>query len=121
MAEQAERTRQLELELALVGQTEEARARVLALAQAEQDIRRLGLSGDAAETVRKTELANLALADTLADQTEAWRRVQAAGESAIDGVLDKLKDTRISGKLIELKPDRRSAPARAERGGRRDR
>ena len=96
---QAERTRQLELELALVGQTEEVRARVLALTKAEQDIRRLGLSGDAAETVRKTELANLALADTLADQTEAWRRVQAAGESAIDGVLDKLRDGDTKGAL----------------------
>ena len=33
-------------------------------------------------------------------------------------VLAKLKDTRISGKLIELKPDRRGAPGRADRGGR---
>ena len=36
-------------------------------------------------------------------------------------VLAKLKDTRISGKLIELKPDRRGAPSRDGRGGRPER
>jgi len=33
-------------------------------------------------------------------------------------VLGKLRDTRISGKLIEIKPDRRAAPRRGDREGR---
>jgi ATP-dependent RNA helicase DeaD len=33
-------------------------------------------------------------------------------------ILAKLKDTRISGKLIEIKPDRRAAPRRGDREGR---
>ncbi|WP_423917149.1 DEAD/DEAH box helicase [Frigoribacterium sp. 2-23] len=36
-------------------------------------------------------------------------------------VLDRLSDTRISGKLIEIRPDRRSGGARADRGDRPDR
>ncbi|WP_167045308.1 DEAD/DEAH box helicase [Salinibacterium sp. ZJ454] len=36
-------------------------------------------------------------------------------------VLDKLQDTRISGKLIEIRPDRRSAPRFDDRGNRGDR
>ncbi len=92
----------LRLELALVGQTAEVRARVLALAQAEQDIQRLGLEGDQAEGLRRQALVQAELAQTIESQADAWRRVQSAGEAAIDGVLDKLRGGDIKGALSEM-------------------
>ena len=99
---QAERTSQLQLELALLGQTAEVRTRVLALAKAEQDIQRLGLTGDAADEVRRREEMNFRLAQTIEEQANAWQRVQSAGEAAIDGVLDKLRGGDIKGAMAEL-------------------
>ncbi len=81
----AERTQQLQLELALIGQTAETRARILALVRAEQDIRRLGLEGQAADEARQRELMNTELARQVRAQSDAWAQFQQAGESAIDG------------------------------------
>ena len=99
---QAARTQQLQLELALLGQTAEVRARVLAMARAEQDIQRLGLKGDAADEVRRREALNLELTRTIEAQADAWERVQSAGEAAIDGVLDKLKSGDVKGAFADL-------------------
>lgn len=99
---QRENLQHLQLELALIGQTEEVRARVLALVQAEQDIQRLGLTGDAAENTRKHSLAQADLAREIEAQADAWQRVQSAGEDAIDGVLDKLRGGDIKGAFSEL-------------------
>lgn len=98
----AERTQQLQLELALVGQTAETRARILALVRAEQDIRRLGLEGQAAEEARQRELTNVELARQVRAQSDAWAQFQQAGESAIDGVLDKLRGGDFKGALAEM-------------------
>lgn len=99
---QAERTGQLQLELSLLGQTADVRARVLAMVRAEQDIRRLGLTGDAADEIRRREEMNFRLAQTIEEQANAWERVQSAGEAAIDGVLDKLRGGDIKGALAEM-------------------
>lgn len=98
----AERTQQLQLELALVGQTAETRARILALVRAEQDIRRLGLEGQAAEEARQRELTNVELARQVRAQSDAWAQFQQAGELAIDGVLDKLRGGDFKGALAEM-------------------
>ncbi|MFB2531035.1 phage tail tip lysozyme [Paracoccus sp. p3-h83] len=98
----AERLQQARLELALVGQTAAVRARVLALVQAERDIRQLGLTDQAADRVRRDaeELSGLNL--VIERQAEAWKRVQGAGEAAIDAVLDKLKGGDLGGAFAGL-------------------
>ncbi|WP_353429036.1 phage tail tip lysozyme [Paracoccus denitrificans] len=99
---QDEQLAKLRLELALVGQTAEVRARVLALAQAEQDIQRLGLDGELADQARRRALAQAELGQVIEAQADAWKRVQSAGESAIDGVLDKLRGGDIKGAMAEM-------------------
>lgn len=88
---QAESLQQMQLEIALIGQSAEVRSRVLALAKAEQDIQRLGASGREAEMIREGAVAHAEMARQLDEQVDAWRRVQSAGEQAIDGVLDALR------------------------------
>lgn len=94
---QQEALQQLQLELALVGQTAAVRARTLALAQAERDILRLGLTGEDAERLRRQAEAQAELGRVIETQADAWKRVQSAGEDAIDGVLDKLRGGDIKG------------------------
>lgn len=96
---QAESIQQQQLELALVGQSAEVRARVLALAQAERDITRLGAMGADAEVIRRNASAQAEIGRELEAQADAWRNVQSAGENAIDGILDKLKDRDIKGAI----------------------
>lgn len=102
LRDQGEQLAAQRLELALLGQTEAVRARVLALVRAEQDIRRLGLSGDAAETARRGATAQADLARAIEMQADAWKTVQSAGEAAIDGVLDRLRDGDAKGALRGL-------------------
>lgn len=85
---QAERIAGLRIELDLVGQTEAVRARVLTRIRAEQDIRRLGLDGRAADQIRAEAMAELELNRTIAARADAWGKVQDASESAIDAMLD---------------------------------
>jgi len=99
---QAESTQQLQLEIALMGQSEAVRTRVLALAQAEREIARLGLSGDQAELVRRNTVAQVEMSREIEAQADAWKRVQSAGEGAIDGVLDKLRGGDIGGAFEEM-------------------
>ena len=98
----AERVQQARLELALVGQTAAVRARVLALVQAERDIRAQGLTGAAAEEVRTSALELVDLNRQIEAQADAWERVQGAGEAAIDAVLDKLKGGDVKGAFAGL-------------------
>lgn len=99
---QAERIAGLQLELVLVGQTAEVRTRVLSMVRAEQEIRRLGLSGEAAEAARRNAEIEGELVRTLEAQADAWDRVQSAGEAAIDGILDKLRDGDVKGALGDM-------------------
>ncbi|WP_036765219.1 phage tail tip lysozyme [Paracoccus pantotrophus] len=99
---QEEQLAKLRLELALVGQTAEVRARVLALAQAEQEIQRLGLDGELADQARRRALAQAELGQMIEAQADAWKRVQSAGEAAIDGVLDKLRGGDVQGAMAEM-------------------
>jgi hypothetical protein len=99
---QAEGLQQLQLELALVGQTAEVRTRVLALAQAERDIQRTGLQGDQAEQYRRQATAQAELTRQIEASADAWGRVQSAGENAVDAVLDKLREGDIAGAFEEL-------------------
>ncbi|MGN7870967.1 phage tail tip lysozyme [Paracoccus sp. 22332] len=99
---QAEGIQAQQLEIALIGQSAAVRARILALVQAEQEITRLGASGEAADAIRETARAQAEMAQQLDAQVDAWRRVQAAGEGAIDGVLDKLRGGDVGGAFKEM-------------------
>lgn len=99
---QGQQIQQQQLELALIGQTAEVRARVLALMQAEHDIQEMGASGEVADGIRRNALVQAELAQTIEAQAQAWQRVQSAGEAAIDGVLDKLREGDVKGAMAEL-------------------
>ncbi len=101
---QAQTVGQLQLELSLVGQSEAVRRRVLALYQAEMDIRTAGIDRDsdsARQILQQAELsADLqAQLDRVAD---AWDSVQKAGENAIDGIFDALKEGDLGGAFENL-------------------
>ena len=98
----AERVQQAQLELSLVGQTAEVRARVLAMVQAERDIRAQGLTGETAEYVRDQTRELVEQNLVIARQADAWDTVRSAGESAIDAVIDRLKDGDIKGAIAGL-------------------
>ena len=96
---QAQTVAQLRLEQALLGQSEETRRRVLALYQAELEIRRQGLDveGALSARIRDGALAQSDLAAEVARQADAWNQVQGSAESAIDGMLDAALDADIPG------------------------
>ncbi|QXH25140.1 tape measure protein [Rhodobacter phage RcWaterboi] len=101
---QAQTVGQLQLELSLVGQSETVRRRVLAIYQAEMDIRTAGIDRDsdrARQILQQAELSSdlQAQLDRVAD---AWDTVQKAGENAIDGIFDALKEGDLGGAFENL-------------------
>ncbi|WP_444460326.1 phage tail tip lysozyme [Rhodobacter capsulatus] len=101
---QAQTVGQLQLELSLVGQSETVRRRVLAIYQAEMDIRTAGIDRDsdrARQILQQAELSSdlQAQLDRVAD---AWDTVQKAGENAIDGIFDALKKGDVGGAFENL-------------------
>lgn len=102
LQDQQHSMQQMQLELALLGQSEEVRRRVLALAEAERQISETGASGEVAERIREGARAQADTALALEAQASAWQRVQAAGEGAIDSVLDKLKEGDVKGALADF-------------------
>jgi len=103
--EQEDALRLQRIELQLAGRSEAVRARVLAMARAEQDIRRLGLQGEEAEAARRNALAQADLAQVLERQEGAWGKVQSSAESAIDGITEALMGGDIEGALEALAGD----------------
>ena len=97
-----EKLDKLRLEVALLGQSEAARTRVLAQYEAERKIRELGATGAMADRIRAEAVANADLTRTLERQVDAWKKVQDAAEAAIDGTFDKLVKGDIKGALSEI-------------------
>lgn len=95
---------QLELELSLVGQSEETRRRVLALYQAELEIRRRNIdaSGTAADQLRERAIIESDLSAALKRESDAWDAVREAGEGAIDGIFSALRQGDVDGALESL-------------------
>ncbi|WP_404977726.1 phage tail length tape measure family protein [Ancylobacter sp. 3268] len=90
--DQNDRLDQLRLEISLVGQTEEVRARRLAQLEAEQRITAAGVgqnSREAAE-IRAKAAAIADLTVVQARAQDAWDRYREAGESALDAIGDAL-------------------------------
>lgn len=101
LAQQQKSIAQAQLELSLVGQTEEVRRRTLALFQAELEIRQKNIdaAGAEAEAIRNGALSQNDLARSLEKQTQAWDTWRQAGESAVDSVFDKMKKGDLNGIL----------------------
>lgn len=97
-----EKLDKLRLEVALLGQSEAARARVLAQYEAELKIRELGATGNMADRIRAEALANADHTRILERQVDAWKKVQDAAEAAIDGSIDALAKGNIKGALAEI-------------------
>lgn len=89
----------LRLEQSLMGQSESTRRRVLALYEAELEIRRRGFDAesDLADRIREGALANADLTAEVSRQSDAWGTVQSSAESAIDGIVDAALDADIPG------------------------
>ncbi|MBA85747.1 phage tail tip lysozyme [Thalassobius sp. S69A] len=91
----------LKLEVALVGQSETVRRRVLALYEAEVAILERGIDAGSsyADQIREQAVASEELRAELARQAQSWDGVHSAAEGAIDGATDALLDGDLSGAL----------------------
>lgn len=90
--DQQETLQQLRAEIALVGQSEATRRQALAVLQAEQQIRREGLStlSQEADLIRRNAAEEAKRRLELEKSTDAWDRYKSAGEGAIDTIFDGL-------------------------------
>lgn len=104
---QDERLARLQVELAVVGETALVRQRVMAQLEAEQKIRELGLqtSSVQAAMIRNDASEMEKLNQQLDRQADAWNTVRQSGESAIDGLVDKLSSGDLSGALESISKD----------------
>lgn len=86
---QSQSLAKLQLEQTLLGQSEASRRRVLALYEAELEIRQKGISPTSAiaEQIRQGAVAEAELTDAVKRQAGAWDEVSKAAETAIDKLL----------------------------------
>lgn len=96
---------QLQLEISLVGRQADERRRTLALAEAEQQIRDKGLSGDSADQFRRGAVEAENYRMKLEQVQDAWNTIQSAGENAIDSFVDGLASGDIEGALDSIAQD----------------
>lgn len=96
---QTESVAKLQLELGLIGETEAVRRRLLALFEAEQQIRLAGIdpASETAQQIRQGAAAASELEAQVARVEDAWGRVRGAGENAIDGIFEALHEGDIGG------------------------
>ncbi|TKD26461.1 hypothetical protein FBT96_00535 [Rhodobacter capsulatus] len=101
---QAESLGQLQLEASLIGQSEETRRRTLALYEAELQIRERGISPSSglAADIRQNAVAIREFEAQIDRVKDGWKAVERAGEDAIDGVFDALRQGDVGGALDSL-------------------
>ena len=101
---QTESIAKTQLELNLVGQTEEVRRRVLALYEAELEIRQRNINPDSslAAMMRNASVTASEAEATLKRISDGWGTVTKAGETAIDGMFEALKSGDVEGALGAL-------------------
>ena len=104
---QADTLARLQLEAALIGQSDAARTRAYASLEAEQKIRELGISTSSqqADALRREAIAMAEFRTDVDRLSDAWGRVDSAASSAIDGMFDELLDGDIKGSLRSLAGD----------------
>lgn len=96
-------------EAAMIGETNAARARAVALLKAEHEIRRIGIDpqGRQADAYRDNASSIAALTDELDRHKQAWTEVQSAGTGAIDTIIEALDDGRLDDALDAVLKDLR--------------
>lgn len=104
---QNEKIASLKVEMAVVGETAIVRRSLMSQLEAEQEIRRSGISLGSAEAtqIRANAAQNEKLTQQLEKQADAWRTVRQAGENAIDGLVDKISSGDFSGALEDFAKD----------------
>ncbi|EXL08575.1 hypothetical protein BG46_01470 [Brucella anthropi] len=82
----------LQVQLAVVGETETVQKRVIAQLEAEQKIRQLGLqtSSEMADKIREQAGREAELTAQLEKQADAWGKIRQTGEDTIDTIFDGL-------------------------------
>ncbi|WP_420836898.1 phage tail length tape measure family protein [Aquabacter cavernae] len=92
LATQREQSEMLRLEISLLGQSEGARSRAIALLQVEQQIRAQGIGKDspAAEQLRRQALETSDMQTQLTRQQDALQTFRNTGEQSIDSLTDTL-------------------------------
>ncbi|ALF02047.1 MULTISPECIES: phage tail length tape measure family protein [Salipiger] len=98
------RIEKLRLEQDLLGQTEAVRTRLLALYEAEVQIRQQGLDRTSAraDEVRAAVLEEAELTRELGRQAQAWDEIRNAGTQAIDDIFDRLMERDFAGALTSV-------------------
>ncbi len=93
LRDQADSLQQLRLEISLIGQSEAARSRALALAQAEKQIRDQGITATSqqAQQIRANAAAMADESNKLDRLHDAWNTLQSTGENAIDAIGDAIR------------------------------
>lgn len=104
---QRESLEQLRLEAQLLGVTARERERLLALHEAELEIRRLGIARGGAQAAQIRSNAETIARETaeLERFSDAWSKVESTASSAIDTMVDELADGDIDGALEALADD----------------
>jgi uncharacterized protein (TIGR02594 family) len=104
---QNERMEQLRVEQALIGSNATTRARSLALLEAEQKIRQMGLDSNStqARDIRANADAMAIFNRQIEKQADAWGKVQGSAEATIDSIVDGLSSGDISGALEGIAKD----------------
>lgn len=104
LKDQQEQMARLQLDAALVGATEAARARAIALYEAERDIRQMGLDigSKEADQIRRNAALMAEKNREIEQMADAWSKVRSAAESAIDGPIDSLLKGDFKGALSEV-------------------
>lgn len=89
----------LELEQSLIGQSEQTRRRVLALYEAELQIRQAGIDAESelADRIRDGARAESERAAELERQQDAWETIQKSAEDSIDRIVDAAMDADLPG------------------------
>lgn len=102
----ADDLQRLRTEISLVGESEAVRRRVLAVLEAEQDIRRRGIQGTPeADRLRALASAAADAQTELARISEAWSRIEDFGERTIDRLVDAIGDGDIEGAFEAILDD----------------
>lgn len=97
----------LRARLALTGQSEEVRARVIVQLETERRLREMGinLGSREAEQYRKNAQAIAEATEELRKQEAAWSKVRGTAENSIDTMLDKFLDRDFTGAAKDIGKD----------------
>ncbi len=105
--EQNQEIAALRVRLALVGQSEQVRARILLQLQTERELREMGLTLGSREAEQYRRNAELRAAETeeLRKQEAAWSKVRGTAEGTIDSILDGLLEGDLKGAFATIFKD----------------